>query len=80
MNRTKKDIKVNNNQVNTRKINYGDHKDVLLWYTKVHEVIKEKSCENTQVKFTLTELLLEGQGLIIFLQLKTIVTKKDSSR
>ena len=56
-----------------------DHKapgDVLLWYNKVHELIKLKSCENAQVMFTMNELLLKDQGLRTFLQTKTIGTKK----
>ena len=49
---------------------------VLLWYNKVRDVIKQKLCEDAQAKFTMTKLLLEGQGLRTFLQLKTAVIKK----
>ena len=50
--------------------------DVLLWYTKVQEVIKQKPCEYARAKFTLPELLPEGKDLRTFLQLKNIVTEK----
>ena len=42
----------------------------------MREVIKQKPCEDAQAKFTMTELLLEGQGLCTFLHLKTAVTEK----
>ena len=71
-----KDVKANNFHVNMRKFDYGTPEDVLLQYTKVHDVIKQKPWEDIQAKFTHTELLLEGQGLMIFLWLKTVVTEK----
>ncbi len=43
---------------------------------KIQEIIKQKPCEDAQAKFTLNELLLEGQGFRMFLQLKTAVTEK----
>ena len=53
-----------------KKFDHGTAEDVLLWYNKVQEVIKQKSCEDAQAKkFTMTELLLEGQGLHTFLHL-----------
>ena len=41
----------------------------------MQKVIKQKSYEDAQAKFTLSEVLLDIQGLRIFLQLKTAVTK-----
>ena len=75
-NNTNKDVKANNYQVHVKKFDHGTAEDVLLWYNKVREVIKQKPCEDAQAKFTMTELLLEGQGLRTFLQLKTAVTEK----
>ena len=75
-NTANKDVKANNYQVHVKKFDYGTADGLLLWYNNVWEVIKQKSCEDVQAKFTMTELLLEGQGLRIFLQLKTAVTEK----
>ena len=75
-NHTDDDVEANNFQVNTMEFDYGTPEDILFWYTKVHEVIKQKPYEDTQAKLTLTELLQEWQGLRIFLQLKTTVTEK----
>ena len=55
-NDTNKDIKANNYQVNARKFNHGTSEDVLLWYTNVHEVAKQKPWDNVQAKFMLTSL------------------------
>ena len=59
---TTKDIKANNYQVNVRKLDHGTPEDVLLWHTKAQEVSKQKPYEDIQAKYTLIELLLEGQG------------------
>ena len=75
-NTASKDVKANNYQIHVKKFDHGTPEDVLLWYGKVQEVIKQKPCEDAQAKFTMTELLLEGQGLRTFLQLKTAVTEK----
>ena len=54
--------------------------ELLMMYCygvrKIQEIIKQKPCEDAQAKFTLNELLLEGQGFRMFLQLKTAVTEK----
>ena len=39
---------------------------MLLWYTKLQEIIKKKPCESPEAMFTLTELLLVGQGQSTF--------------
>ena len=51
-----------------KKFDHGTAENVLVWYNKVREVIKQKPCEDAQAKFTMTKLLLEGQGLRTFLQ------------
>ena len=45
---------------------HGTQEDVLLWYTKLHEIIKKKPCESPEAMFTLTELLLLEQGQSTF--------------
>ena len=69
-------LRQKNYQIHVKKIDHGTPEDVLIWYSKVREVIKQKTCEDAQAKFTMTELLLEGQGLRTFLQLKAAVTEK----
>ena len=47
-----------------------------MYYSGTIRCGRQKPCEDAQAKFTMTELLLEGQGLRTFLQLKTAVTEK----
>ena len=75
-NTASKDVKANNYQIHVKKFDHGTPEDVLLWCGKVQEVTKQKPCEDAQAKFTMTELLLDGQGLRTFLQLKATVTEK----
>ena len=60
------DSKKNNYQAHVKTFDHGTPEDVLLWYTKLQEIIKKKPCESPEAKFTLTELLLVGQGQSTF--------------
>ena len=54
--------------------------DVLLWYTKLQEIIKKKSCESPEAMFTLTELLLlVGQGQSTFKECRREVCENPVS-
>ena len=52
------DSKKNNYQAPVETFDHGTPEDVVLWYTKLHEIIKKKPCESPEAMFTLTELLL----------------------
>ena len=54
--------KKNNYQAYIKTSDHGTPEDVLLWYTKLQEIIKKKPCESPEAMFTLTGLLLVGQG------------------
>ena len=71
-----KDINAYNYQVHVKKFDYGRTVDVLLWYNKVMEIIKQKPCEDDQTKSTMTELLLYVYGLSFLLQLMITVFEK----
>ena len=68
------DINAIKQQVHVKKFNPRTPEVVMRWYNKVREAIKQKPSEDTQVKFTMIKLLLEGPGLHTFLQLKTAAT------
>ena len=53
-NTANKDVEAYNYQVHVKKSDYGTAEDVLLWYNRVQEVIKQKLCENDRAKFTMT--------------------------
>ena len=64
------DSKKNNYQAHVKTFDHGTPEDVLLWYTKLQEIIAKKPCESPEAKFTLTELLLVGQGQSTFKECK----------
>ena len=54
------DSKKNNYQARVKTFDHGTPEDIIMRYTKLQEIIKDKLCEHLEAKFTLTELLLVG--------------------
>ena len=53
--------KKDNYPAHVKTFDHGTPEDGLLWYTKLHEIIKNKPGKSVDTRFTLAELLLEGQ-------------------
>ena len=73
------DSKKNNYQAHVKTFDHGTPEDVLLWYTKLQEIIKKKPCESPEAMFTLTELLLVGQGQSTFKECRREVCENPVS-
>ena len=73
------DSKKNNYQAHVKTFDHGTPEDVLLWYTQLQEIIKKKPCESPEAKFTLTELLLVGQGQSTFKECRREVCENPVS-
>ena len=73
------DSKKNNYQAHMKTFDHGTPEDVLQWYTKLQEIIKKKPCESPEAKFTLTELLLVGQGQSTFKECRREVCENPIS-
>ena len=57
------DLKKKNYQAYyVKKFDHDSPEDMLLWYNKLRDNTKKKSCESREAKSTLTELLLVTQG------------------
>ena len=48
---------------------------MLCWYIALQEIVEEKSCEDVEAKFGISELLLGGQGKKDLMRFKKTVTK-----
>ena len=72
-----KDTKKKNFNVHVRIFDHGTPEDMLLWYTKIHDVFLKKPCDDAESKFDFTELLLSGQAKRNFLQFKNEICEKE---
>ena len=66
-------------KAHVKTFDHGTPEDVLLWYTKLQEIIKKKPCESPEAMFTLTELLLVGQGQSTFKECRREVCENPVS-